>query len=425
MLSRRTRLPLKRNTQPLFAERNDMSRSFGSLGVHDSLAVQRRTFLKLGGAGAAMLASPALAAASGAVPASLPTLEDLASVEMDFGFTDLFQMPVFANEWGYGQASKSVSGVTGITFPPFACCGVPDVTWSPGLLTSCEVSVDGQLLSIAPGNRVKYRWLPQRVDREQTYQGLRFRTRTFMPVKQRAVAERIELKNTASTTRSLVLSFDMRAAVTKKTTFWMAGCPGEGGNAQRWDAQRSRVTFAARNSQAVSAQGVQPRADSLAGGHILQYRVRLQPGESQVFRYANALADTEEQANSLHDQLQATFDEAEQQNEQFYAEMMRALFTPGNSYFSGHLPTLHTEDETLWALYFNGIKNLISARRYSPDSKYGPTYVTLGGHTLPTLSFPWDTSLTGLSLALLDPAALRSLVVTSHGWIRRSLEKQC
>jgi hypothetical protein len=170
----------------------------------------------------------------------------------------------------------------------------------------------------------------------------------------------------------------------------------------------------------LSAQGVQPRADSLAGGHILQYRVRLQPGESQVFRYANALADTEEQANSLHDQLQATFDEAEQQNEQFYAEMMRALFTPGNSYFSGHLPTLHTEDETLWALYFNGIKNLISARRYSPDSKYGPTYVTLGGHTLPTLSFPWDTSLTGLSLALLDPAALRSLVEV---WLREDMHK--
>jgi hypothetical protein len=385
----------------------------------DSLRVQRRTFLKLGGAGAAMLASPAFAAGK-AVPPSLPTPEDMASAEMEFGFTDLFQMPVFANEWGYGQASKSVAGVTGITFPPFACCGVPDVTWSPGLLTSCEISVDGQLLAIAPENRVKYRWLPQRVDREQTYQGLRFRTRTFMPVKQRAVAQRIELKNTASAARSFALSFDMRAAVTKKTTFWMAGCPGEGGNAQRWDAERSRMTFAARNSQAASAQGVQPRADALTGGHILQYKVRLQPGESRVFRYVNALADTEEEANRLHDELQAAFDEKESQNEQFYAGMMRALFAPGNNYFSGHLPTLHTDDETLWALYFNGIKNLISARRYSPDSKYGPAYVTLGGHTLPTLSFPWDTSLTGLSLALLDPVALRNLVEV---WLSEDMHK--
>lgn len=385
----------------------------------DLLAIERRTFLKLGATGAAMLASPGLAAGK-AAPPSLPTPNDLASVEMEFAFTDLFQMPVFANEWGYGQASKSVSGVTGITFPPFACCGVPDVTWSPGLLTSCELSVDGQLLAIAPGNSVRYRWLPQRVDREQTYKGLRFRTRTFMPVKQRAVAERIELTNTSATLRSFVLSFDMRAAVTKKTTFWMAGCPGEGGNQQHWDAERSRLTFAARNSQAASAQGVQPRAGSLTGGHILRYEVRLKPGESRIFRYVNAIADTEAEANRLHDELQANFDAAEQQNEQFYAAMMQAMFTPGNTYFSGHLPTLHTDDETLWALYFNGIKNLFSARRYSPDSKYGPTYVTLGGHTLPTLSFPWDTSLTGLSLSLLDPLALRNLVET---WLQQDMHK--
>ena len=64
----------------------------------------------------------------------------------------------------------------------------------------------------------------------------------------------------------------------------------------------------------------------------------------------------------------------------------------------------------MWNLYFAGIRNLISARRHSPDSKYGAAYLTLGGHTLPTLSFPWDTSLTGLSLALLDPAALRNIV---------------
>src|SRR5579875_2661780 len=80
----------------------------------------------------------------------VPSAQDWASVPMEFSFTDLFNMPVFANEWGYGQASKSVSGVTGITFPPYACCGVPDVTWSPGLLTSCELIVNGQLLSIAP-----------------------------------------------------------------------------------------------------------------------------------------------------------------------------------------------------------------------------------------------------------------------------------
>jgi hypothetical protein len=373
----------------------------------------RRTFLKLGGA--ALAGANGIAHASVRAPRTLsptPSLDQLASTEMEYSFTDLFNMPVFANEWGYGQVSKSVSGVTGITFPPYACCGVPEVTWSPGLLTSCEMVVNGQLLSIAPppGNHVKYRWLPQRVDREQTVGGLRIRTRTFMPVKQRAVAEHIELTNISSERQALTLGFDMQAAVIKKTTFWMAGCPGEGGNRQSWDAAKGRVTFIAQKSPAASAQGISPVAHGLQGGHILQHEITLAPGETRRFQYVNAIADTPEEANRIYDHLQGNLVDAERANEEFYAGMLNALFTPGNSYFSGHLPTLHTDDETLWNLYFAGIRNLISARRHSPDSRYGPAYLTLGGHTLPTLSFPWDTSLTGLSLALLDPAALRNIV---------------
>ncbi|HEY4011051.1 MAG TPA: hypothetical protein VGM11_12935 [Acidobacteriaceae bacterium] len=373
----------------------------------------RRSFLKL--SGAALASASDMTRASAQIPRGLtstPGPDDLASAEMEYSFTDLFNMPVFANEWGYGQVSKSVSGVTGITFPPYACCGVPDVTWSPGLLSSCELVVNGQLLSIAPppGNRVKYRWFPQRVDREQTVNGLRIRTRTFMPVKQRAVVEHIELTNISPERQKLTLGFNMQAAVIKKTTFWMAGCPGEGGNRQEWNAANSRITFIAQQSQAASAQGIYPVAQGLHGGHVLQYELQLAPGETQSFQYVNAIADTAQEANRIHDHLQATFADAEKENEQFYAGMLRALFTPGNSFFSGHLPTLHTDDETLWNLYFAGIRNLISARRSSPDSKYGPVYLTLGGHTLPTLSFPWDTSLTGLSLALLDPAALRNIV---------------
>ena len=111
----------------------------------------RRTFLKL--SGAALASASEIVNASERLPGKLsptPGLNDLGSTEMEYSFTDLFNMPVYANEWGYGQVSKSVSGVTGITFPPYACCGVPEVTWSPGLLTSCELVVNGQLLSIAP-----------------------------------------------------------------------------------------------------------------------------------------------------------------------------------------------------------------------------------------------------------------------------------
>lgn len=385
----------------------------GGQAQRTGLELGRRDFLKLGGGAIAYASADAkgMLRNSTAFP-PLPAPADLASMAMEHRFTDLFNMPAFANEWGYGQASKSVSGVTGITFPPYACCGVPDVTWSPGLLTSCEIVLDGLLISIAPPpfGQVLYKWLPQRVDREQTVQGIRFRTRTFMPVKQRAVAEQIEVTNVSNARRKLSLGFNMRAAVTKKTTPWMAGCPGEGENKRTWDGERSRITFDAQHSAASSAQGISPRADRLEAGHVLVYDFELTPGETRVFQYVNAVAETSREANERYDRLQSNFSEAIEQNERSHADLLKAVFTPNNSFFSGHLPELHTNDEALWNLYIAGIRNLISARRYSPDSKYGPTYITLTGHTLPTLSFPWDTSLTGLSLALLDPLRLRQLV---------------
>ena len=136
----------------------------------------------------------------------------------------------------------------------------------------------------------------------------------------------------------------------------------------------------------------------------------LGPGETKRFNYVNAVDGTAEAALAAYDQIQSGFDQAMQQNEADFNSLLRAAFTEGNSDFSGYLPQLETDDESLWQLYQAGFKNLIFARRASPDSKYGNTYITLGGHVLPTLSFPWDTSLTSLSLALLDPEALRRLV---------------
>jgi hypothetical protein len=195
------------------------------------------------------------------------------------------------NELGYGQVSKSVTGVTGITFPPLACCGVPDVPWSPGLLSSCELIVDGQLLSIAAENLVSYRWLPHRVERRQMFRGLRIRTRTFMPAGSRAVAEAIEITNLAAAPRELALGFDMQAAVTRKSTAWMSGTPGEGGNEAIWQPGDGAVVFRARNSRAASAQGVWPAAKVIRGGHILEYRIRLLAGETRRFQYVNAMAE--------------------------------------------------------------------------------------------------------------------------------------
>lgn len=385
--------------------------------------MDRRNFLKAS-AGAVALAAgaPPLRGLRPTPRPAIPSLEDLASVRMTHGFMELFNLPIAMNDWGYAQTVKSVSAISAIAFPPYACCGVPSIPWSPGYLTTCELFVNGRLASISddPGQAVTYQWFPHRVVREQAVDGLQVRTSMFLPADTRAAAERIEVRNAAAASREITLEFDLRAGVIHKGTTWFNELPGEGDNRAAWNAAQGRLTFTAQHSPAACAQGIHPPAQEVRGGNMLRYALRLQPGERTEFHFVAAIAGNAEDAGALHDRLQTNFAALERANEDWFEHLVRSAFTPGNSDFSGHLPQLKTDNETLWDLFHNGFRGLLTARRRSPDSAYGPTLLTLSGHVLPTLSFPWDTALTSLSLALLDPQPLRGLVEV---WFQRDMHQ--
>ena len=385
--------------------------------------MNRRNFLKAS-AGAAALAAgtPPLRALAPTPRPAIPSLSDLASVRMTHGFMDLFNLPIAMNDWGYAQTVKSVSAITAIAFPPYACCGVPAIQWGPGYLTTCELFVNGRLASISddPAQAVTYQWFPHRVVREQTVDELQIRTAMFLPAATRAAVETIEVRNTAAASREVTLEFNLRGAAIHKATTWFAELPGEGDNRLTWNAGQGRITFAAQHSPAACAQGIHPPAQEVRGGNMLRYTLRFKPGEQREFHFVAAIAGNATDAEALHDRLQENFASLDRRNEDDFDRLVRAAFTPGNSDFSGHLPQLKTDNEALWDLYYNGFKGLLTSRRRSPDSAYGPTVLTLSGHVLPTLSFPWDTALTSLSLALLDPQPLRQLVEI---WLQRDMHQ--
>lgn len=378
------------------------------------LTWSRRSFLKAGAAtGLISRLSPSLAATRTRthLPA-IPTVHDLSGDRLVHRLRDLYSSPTTQNEYGYVQAAKSVSGITALSLPPFGCCGVPDTPWSPGFLLSCELFLNGRILISYPngGDEVAYTWHPHRIGRETEADGLRFTTETFMPAKRRAVAESIRVKNLSASPRKIKLGFDMRAAVAKKTTQWVTYSPGEADNLIHWDDGRGCLVFEAQHSQAVSVQGISPKVSGVESGRMLVIEITLGRGETKELHYVNAVDSGKQAALAAYDDLQANFTQEMQENENSFNSLLRSAFTSGNSDFSGYLPQLETDDESLWQLYNAGFRNIMFARRASADSKYGTTYITLGGRVLPTLSFPWDTSLTSMSLALLDPDALRRLV---------------
>lgn len=377
-------------------------------------AMDRRSFLKATAATSALgiLSRSKLGASETSALPCPPTLTSLASDRLTHVFRDLYSTAATQNEWGYVKCTKSVSGLTAISFPPYACCGLPETPFSPGYLATCEIFLNGRMLMgyPRPATQVIYTWYPHRIVRETTADGVEITTDTFMPSRQRAVAQSIVVKNVGRGRRTITLGFDLRAGVVKKTDAWFVNSPAEVDNRITAMASRGCLVFEAQHSRAVSVQGLLPKPDRVENLRMLILEWTLGPGESREVHYVNAIAEEKDAALASYDQLQANFAAIQSQNEEVVAGLLRAAFTPGNSEFSGHLPRLVTQDESLWKLYHAGFTNLLFARRNSPDSAYGNTYITLGGRVLPSLSFPWDTSLTSLSLALLDPDALRKLV---------------
>lgn len=383
--------------------------------------LDRRLFLKLGAIGAALppAGGRALMAGQGAreTPSgeelpSVPKPSDLASDRLLYHFRDYFNPPQAANELGCMATHKSVSAMTAIAFPPFACCGVPAIPFSPGNLVTCELFLNGQILSnYGPTlGEVAYTWYPHKIVRECSVEGLSFRTETFLPVKQRVVAESIRVKNDSAERRAVKLDFDLRAGVTvTREKAWFVNSPAEADNEITPNESAGCLIFKSRYSRAVSVQGVWPRPTRIAERRMLIHEFSLGPGETKTFHYVNIIGADAGAAVDEYQRHQAYFDELARENEQDFARLLEAAFTPGNSEFSGHLPQLVTRSRELWKVYYNGFAGLLFTRRHSPASAYGPTYVTIA-RTAPTLSFPWDTMLTSLSLALLDPSVLRSLV---------------
>ncbi len=391
----------------------------------DRRSIDRREFLKLGATGAAL--SPAIAApmiisgsarpaaqpAPGGAPLpAIPTPADLASDKLVHHFRDLFNPPLANNEWGCLQAAKSVSGITAIAFPPFICCGVPEMPFSPGNLITCEIFMNGQVLTSfpPPAGEVAYTWYPHQIVRETVAQGIRFTTETFMPSKQQSAAELITVKNESHERRTLSLGFDMRAGVAvQREKSWLGAASSEGDNKITASDSHGCVIFASQHSQAVSVQGISPLPVRIERGRMLVSEISLNPGEARTFHYINAIGEGVEATLDLYDRQQAGFEKLHKENQQQCASLLRSAFTPGNSEFSGHLPQLITSNRELWKLYHTGFMNILVNRRISPASTYGPAYTTIP-HFCPTLSFIWDAMLTSLSLSLLDPQALRGML---------------
>ncbi|MFA4839035.1 MAG: hypothetical protein WC703_06135 [Candidatus Neomarinimicrobiota bacterium] len=326
----------------------------------------------------------------------IPKVTDLISSSMTHRFGDVFNPPGLTNFVGTVQADIDLTGIRSLNFPPFGT----------GQLLTAGLFLDGWYFP-ATGTPVTFYWRPDKIVREAEYRGLFLHSETVLLTGKNGVIIRLKVENRSGADRIVETKFGVAGAITKTLTKWNSFIPpSEEENIIEPDPVRSAVIFKARNSQAVQIQGVFPFVEAVDPSWIAG-RMRLAAGETKVIYYMSLVGDDPDAVIRQFDEIRSNPDAEIRKTEEDWNAELQAVFTPGNSRYSGYLPTLFTDDKEILKLYLTGILSVIYFKRDNPYSVYGRAYDTLMPRYWQTTTFIWDYHLSQLVHSLLDPDVMQ------------------
>jgi hypothetical protein len=321
---------------------------------------------------------------------TIPRCADLASDPLPDPYDDMINPPGLTNLLGAAGVDHDVHAVRSVSFPPY----------SQGDVITGQLYLDGRLVR-SHGGVVTAVWRPDRVTRSIEVAGLAVRTETICVPGEFAVAVRTELAGDPGRTVGIGLS--IASGIVRAEEQWHSISP----QAENSQTLRGSVVIgtpadgSAAVGQAVSLSEVSFAQDQLTSTITLDAAGRAE------FDYVQVLGGHQEQVQTLCTDLLGRVPELITAAEQRWDEIIAGVFDHDSDEFSGALPILETDNETVRKLYWWGIIGLIWFRRDNPASVIGRTYDTLSPRHWQTTTFIWDYSLSSLSHALLDPEVMR------------------
>jgi hypothetical protein len=338
----------------------------------------------------------------------IPTVESVQSSPMTHRFGDLFNPPGLTNFLGCVQVDIDPVAIRSFAFPPFAM----------GDAVTAGLFVDGKFFP-AHGAAVTFVWRPDRIERTCELNGLRLHSTTVLAVGKMAAIVRLSVENRSGTARKVPLKLGLRGGITKSVTPWNnAVPPSETDNTVELDRSRGALRFTAKQSTAVLIQGCPAARDVTPVG--LRLELELNAGESRHVDFISVIGETPTDAQRVYDTLAGGIEaEIARAHENWNAEL-RAMFTPGNDRYSGHLPTLETNDAEILKIYHLAAAGLAYFKRETPYSVHGRVYGTLLPRYWQTVTFLWDYSLSSVAHALLDPAVMKANL---RRWMKLDVHK--
>ncbi|MFT5221719.1 MAG: hypothetical protein ACI867_000012 [Glaciecola sp.] len=326
---------------------------------------------------------------------SVPTLDELASAAMTVRYGEIFNAPALTNFLGAAQVDTDLLALANLNFPPFFGANHP----------TGRLYVDGEYL-VGTGAPITFTWFPDRVVREVEYDGLRLTSTTALAVGRMGVVVSLEVENLGAA-RELALAVQVSSYICKHVVAVRTAVPPADYTDRHVLADRGAVGFTGVTTDAALVQGCSPLPTEI-DDHELRFRTALDAGATYKLSFVIAVAESLDDATALYDELIVDVDAELAATRASWEAELRAVVTPGNDRYGGHMPELHTSSPELRKLYWMGILGMVWFKRDTPYSVVGRTYDTLTPAFWPTITFLWDYSLSGTIHALLDPTSMKA-----------------
>jgi hypothetical protein len=345
----------------------------------------------------------------------IPTVDDLAADAVTHHYDDMVAPSGLTNFLGTVKVEHDLTAIGNVTFPPV----------SQGEAVTGVLFVDGRVFE-SYGVPVTHEWRADRVVRSATVNGLRIVTTTVCVPGSTSVAIDVVVTALDASRRTATLTLALNARVTDAQRAWLDAVSPDATNSVEIGAVGSALVFGAPAGGAWSVQGVDVPAEvrlsgipvgetegfeigigGMGRGGEVSVTVDLTDGGTARFGFVQAVATSRAEAEAVFSRVAADVPAAVQASEVLWNTQLEAIFTPGNTEYSGHLPVLDTASDDLRTLYWWGALGVIWFRREFAGNVLGRSYDTLMPNYWATTTFIWDYSLSSVSHALLDPEEMR------------------
>jgi hypothetical protein len=348
---------------------------------------------------------------------AVPMLDELASDWMEV--PSLMNFPSVMNFVGGLQTTENLTGFQNMTFPPYAQGGLKAYSWEEGLNApkmsedqkeqgDCELLLDGKPIAATTS-----KWLPYEVRRRVFVGGIELQSFLRLPFEQKGVLQRLVLHNSSSKSRSLVLTMNCFGRVRKypdvQWQTWGNVRPADSNFEFTSGAEGRSLFVRDRSSSAVTGFAFVNRPDEIrtgGGRGEIKWVIRLAPGEKKALEWVYAVGDDIREITTLAGSWASNFQVPFNTARRNWEARWQAAFVPGNKQFSGHFPTLVTNDPKIRRVYYMGaLAPLLLCRTDLPLSR--KCFVTAGPQWANTLVYFWDTEMWANTWAMLEPQTMK------------------